>query len=118
MIELKAQVEGIQSRKDNTLKLTFGTQELKEGGKLFPLQNKLVTLGIAENELEPKDIEQLQEAKLSIEDVPNGKSKSQQYRSVLYIYWTQHDTGFDTFQSFYDNHYDKKINNVKSKLEQ
>ncbi len=117
MIELKAYVEGIQSRKDNTLKLTFGTQELKEGGKLFPLQNKLVTLGIAENELEPKDIEQLQDAKLSIEDVPNGKSQSQRLRSVLFIYWEQHDTPFNNFTDFYNDYTNKKINNVKSKLE-
>lgn len=119
MIVLKAQADGIATRKDRTIKVTFSTQELKgkDAAKLLDLQNKMVTLGIAENEITPDEIKLLQEAKLSIEDLPNGKSQSQQYRDVLYVYWTQYDTGFDKFQSFYNDHYTKKINNVKSKLE-
>jgi hypothetical protein len=119
MIELKAQIEGIQSRKDNTIKITLGTQELKptDGGKLLALNNKLCSIGIAPNDLTPKEIETLQESRLSIEDVPNGKSLSQRLRGALYVYWTQNDTGFSEFNDFYSEYMEKKINHVKSKLE-
>ena len=120
MIELKAQIEGIQTRKDNTIKLTIGTQELKpsDGGKLLALNNKLCSIGIAPNDLTPEEIKTLQESKLSIDDVPNGKSLSQQLRGVLYVYYTQHDTGFSEFNDFYADYMNKRITNIKSKLEQ
>jgi hypothetical protein len=119
MIIIKAQADGIATRKDRTIKVTFSTQELKgkDAAKLLDLQNKLVTLGIAENEITPDEIQLLQDAKLSIEDVPNGKSQSQRLRSVLYIYFEQNDTGFDEFNAFYNDYTNKIINNVKSKLE-
>jgi len=119
MIELKSQIEAIQTRKDNTLKVVLGTQELspKECGKLFALMNRLCSIGIAPNDLTSDEIKTLQESKLSIDDVPNGKSWSKKYRDVLFVYWKQHDTGYEKFDDFYANHYLNRINNVKSKLE-
>ena len=119
MIILKSQIEGIQSRKDNTIKVILGTQELKpsDGGKLLALNNKLCSIGIAPNDLTPDEIKTLQESKLSIEDVPNGKSLSQRLRGALYVYFTQNDTGFNEFNDFYSDYMEKKINQVKSKLE-
>jgi len=119
MIELKAQIEGIQSRKDNTIKVILGTQELKpsDGGKLLALSNKLCSIGIAPNDLTPKEIETLQQAKLSIDDVPNGKSQAQRLRGVLYVYFTQNETGFSEFNDFYNDYTEKLINKIKSKLQ-
>ena len=116
LIILKAQIEGIQSRKDNTIKITIGTQELKpsDGGKLLALSNKLCSIGIAPNDLTPEEIKTLQESRLSIDDVPNGKSLSQRLRGALYVYFTQHDTGFSEFNDFYSDYMEKKITNVKS----
>jgi len=120
MIELKSQIEAIQTRKDNTLKVVLGTQELSptECGKLFALMNKLCSIGIAPNDLTPEEIETLQNAKLSIDDVPNGKTPSQRLRAVLFVYWQQHETGFDKFDTFYQDYMEKRITNIKSKLEQ
>lgn len=119
LIILKAQIEGVQSRKDNTIKITIGTQELKpsDGGKLLALSNKLCSIGIAPNDLTPEEIKTLQESRLSIDDVPNGKSLSQRLRGALYVYFTQHDTGFSEFNDFYSDYMEKKITNVKSKLQ-
>jgi hypothetical protein len=119
MILLKAQIEAITTRKDGTLKVAVGTQELKpsDAGKLFGLNNKLCSIGIAPNDLTPKEIETLQDAKLSIDDVPNGKSLSQRLRGSLFVYWQQHDTGFEEFNDFYSDYMEKKINHVKSKLD-
>ena len=118
MIILNAQVETIQSRKDNTLKVVLGTQEITEGGKLFPLQNRLCTVGISPNEdLTNEDIELLESSKLGIDDLPGTKSQSQRLRNVLFVYWQQADGGYSDFNLYYQNRMDKIINNIKAKLE-
>jgi hypothetical protein len=118
LITFNCQVETIQSRKDNTLKIILGTQELTEGGKLFPLQNKLCTIGIIANDsLTQEDIDLLQSSKLGIDDIPNSKSQSQRLRNVLFIYWKQNDGGYSDFNLFYQNRMDKIIDQIKSKLE-
>ena len=118
LITFNVEVETIQSRKDNTLKIVLGTQELSEGGKLFPLQNKLCTIGIVANEaLSQEDIEALQASKIKLDDVPNSKSPSQRMRNVLFILWQQNSGGYDDFNLFYLNRMDKIIDQIKSKLE-
>lgn len=118
LIVLNCQIETIQSRKDNTLKIVLGTQELTEGGKLFPLQNKLCTIGIAPNEaLTEQDIEILQASKIKLDDVPSGKSPSQRMRNVLFVLWQQNNGGYDDFNLFYLNRMDRLIDQVKAKLE-
>jgi len=119
MILLKGEIESVSTRKDRTVKVVIGTQELKptEAGELFGLQNNLATVGIAPNEITPEEIELLQKSRLSLDDVPNGKSHSQRLRGALFVYWKQYDTGFKEFDSFYSDYMEKKINNVKSKLE-
>jgi hypothetical protein len=49
--------------------------------------------------------------------VPNGKSLSQRLRGVLFVYWQQHETGFEEFNDFYSDYMEKRITNIKSKLE-
>jgi len=120
MIVLKAELTTISTLSDGTIKITLGTQEIspKIAGELFGLRKRLLTVGLAENELKQHEITLLQEAKLSIEDVPNGKSQSQRLRGALYVYWEQHDTGYDDFTAFYNNYTNQIINNITSKLEQ
>jgi hypothetical protein len=118
LVTFNCQVETIQSRKDNTLKVVLGTQELTEGGKLFPLQNKLCTIGIVANEaLSQEEIELLQSSKLGMDDIPNAKSPSQRLRNVLFIFWKQNDGGYSDFNLFYQNRIDKIIDSIKAKLE-
>lgn len=118
-IILKGTVEGVATRKDRTIKISFSTQELKgkDAAQLLDLQNQLVSLGISVVDITDEEVELLASNKFGIEDLPNNKSLSKQYRDVLYVYWTQYDTGFDTFKEFYKDHYTKRIDNVKSKLE-
>ena len=118
MIQFNCEVEAIQSRKDNTLKIVLGTQELKEGAKLFSLQNKLCTIGIVPNlELTTDDIALLQSAKLGMDDLPTGKSQSQRLRNVLWIYSQQKGVPKEDFNDFYFRQMDKLIEHYKSKLE-
>ncbi len=116
MITLNATVENLSTRADRTVKIVIGTQENVKAAELFALQGKLAVIGIAENELTPDEITLLQESRLSINDVPNGKSRSQRLRNALYRYWEQHNTGFKTADDHYNDYMDKRTNHIISKL--
>jgi hypothetical protein len=120
MIILNAQIESVATRKDRTIKLCLGTQELEpeNAGKLFGLQSSLVSIGIATNELTASEIELLKESKIEIDDIPDSKSPSQRLRGVLYRLWEQSDGGYSDFNLFYLNRMDRIIEHYKAKLDQ
>lgn len=114
-ILLKATVENIASRKDNTLRITVGTQQLKEGAELFALQNELVSIGISRLNITQEDVELIAENKFGVEDVPNKKSQSQRLRGVLFLLSQQQgDVDSDLF---YKRTMERIIEFYKAKLE-
>jgi len=119
MILLNAQVESVATRKDRTIKLTLGTQELSpsDAGELFGLQNSLISVGIKDVSLTQSDIEILKESKIEIDDIPDGKSPSQRLRNVLYRNWEQSDGGYSDFNLYYLNRIERIIEHYKSKLD-
>lgn len=119
MILLKGQLTSISTLADGTIKLVIGTQEVSPemAGELFGIRKRLIHVGIAENDLKQHEIELLQNAKLSVDDIPNSKTPSQRLRSTLFVYWKQHDTGFNDFDSFYKDYIEKRIETIKSKLD-
>tara|TARA_R110000772_G_scaffold212359_1_gene322890 strand:- start:313 stop:675 length:363 start_codon:yes stop_codon:yes gene_type:complete len=115
-ILLKATVENLSSRKDNTLKITIGTQQLKEGAELFALQNELVSIGISRLNITQEDVELIAENKFGVDDVPNKKSQSQRLRGVLFLLGSQR--GETDSDSFYKRTMENIIEFYKAKLEQ
>lgn len=114
-ILLKATVENISSRKDSTLKIVVGTQQLKEGAELFALQNELVSIGISRLNITQEDVELIAENKFGVEDVPNKKSQSQRLRGVLFLLSQQQgDVDSDVF---YKRTMERIIEFYKAKLE-
>jgi hypothetical protein len=116
MILLPATIEGISTRKDRTVRVTIGTQELApdKAGQLMALQNALCYVAI-----KPENFTHDEEAnldKLKADDV-NGKTPSQRLRSVLFRLWEQDGKGFKTFSSYYDHHMELLINQIKGKLQ-
>ena len=114
-IILKAEVEAIASRRDKTLKLTFGTQELKEGAELFALQNKMVNLAINVLDISDSDIELLASNKFGVEDLPNKKSQSKRLRDVIYVLGQQ--LGESDSEAFYQRKMEQIIEFYRNKLE-
>lgn len=115
MIVIPATLENITTRKDRTLKLTFGTQELppKKAGEIMAIANSLCYLAIKE-EIFTKE----QENNLSkLKAEPVGKSKSQQFRAVLFRLWEQESEGFETADKHYDSKMQTLIDHFKNKLE-
>lgn len=114
---LAAQVENVSTRRDGTLKLVFGCQELSQSraGELLSMQNKVCAVYISQKESVPQSVIDMVD-QTSV-DMP-GKTKSQRQRSVLYRIWELQKEGHKTFESFYAFKMEEHITNLKSVLEQ
>lgn len=113
---LAAQVENVSTRRDGTLKLVFGCQELSQSraGELLSMQNKVCAVYISQKESIPQSVIDMVD-QTSV-DMP-GKTKSQRQRSVLYRIWELQKEGHKTFESFYSFKMEEHINSLKSVLE-
>lgn len=107
-------VEAIRTRKDKTVALTIGTQELtpEKAGELFGINGKLVTCylsakGITQDEEEIID---------SIEPNLPGKTPSQRLRNVLYRMWEANSEGYSDKNLHYIHWMEKIIDGLKLKL--
>lgn len=112
-----ATVEGIRSRKDKTVALTLGTQELtpEKAGQLFNTNSHLVTCYLSIKETVTEDEQELID---SIEVEAPGKTPSQRLRNVLFLLWKSAPEGYKDFNLFYLHNMEKLLNHFKSKLPQ
>jgi hypothetical protein len=113
-ILIACQIESIASRKDKTVKLVIGTQELSpsKAGELFNLNNKIATVYISEKTIDQREMDQVDKIDPEFE----GKTQSQRIRAVLFILWTQDAEGFQLFDSYYRSKTDKYIEHLKNKI--
>lgn len=111
---IAAMVESITTRKDRSVKLIFGTQELNpnEAGQLFQYMNQLVSVYLCPAAIDNREIEQIDK----LEPELNNKSQSQRIRAVLYLCHQQNSEGFKTFDEYYKAKTEKYIEHLKSKL--
>ena len=112
-ILLAAQIEGVSSRRDNTIKVTLGTQELSpvKAGELLALNNRIVSVYISESEINPNEVGNVDR----INPEFTGKTQSQRLKNVLYILYSQQPEGFTDFDSFYKHRTEQIINQIKTK---
>lgn len=112
---LAAMVESINTRKDKSVKLILGTQELAplEAGQLFQYMNQLVSIYICPSSIDNRELEQIDK----VEPELNNKSQSQRIRAVLYLCHQQNSEGFKTFDEYYKAKTEKYIEHLKSKLQ-
>lgn len=114
-ILLPAYVEGIRSRKDKTMAITIGTNELtpQKAGELFSLNGKLVTVYLSDTGVSKEE----QSVIDSMEPDMPGKSPSQRLRSVLYLLFEQDNEGFKDKNMHYQHYLEKIIEHYKTKLD-
>lgn len=114
---LAAQVEGVMTRRDGTLKITLGCQEMSQSksGELLTMQNKVCAVYISQKEVVSQAVlDMVDQADI---DLP-GKTKSQRQRAVLFRIWELEKSGHKTFESFYSAKMEEHINNLKEHLNQ
>lgn len=114
---LAAIVENVSTRRDGTLKITFGCQEMSssKSGELVSMQNKVVAIYISPKETIPQAV--LDTVDNVDIDMP-GKTKSQRQRAVLYRIWELEKEGHKTFESYYSYAMEKHISDLKQHLDQ
>jgi len=112
---MAAMVESITTRKDRSLKVVIGTQEVSpnEAGQLFQLMHQLVTVYLSPATIDNREIEQIDK----IDPELNNKSQAQRIRNVLYLLFTQENEGFKTFDTYYKAKTELYIEHLKSKLQ-
>lgn len=111
---IPCQIENVSTRKDNTIKIVIGTQEMSEGsaGKLFSMLNKFGYAHLSPTEISQKELNEVDQLDPEME----GKTQGQRIRNVLYILFTQDNEGFTDFDSFYKNKTEKYISHLKTKI--
>jgi hypothetical protein len=116
MIVLPIIIEGIQTRKDKTIGVRIGTQELTpdQASELIRLNQQYCFCALKSNDFLTKEKEILENADASLED--KGKSQSQRLRAVLYVLWQQEPEGFKDFETFYHHRMETIINKIKNRL--
>lgn len=117
MIIIPAQLESIASRKDKTIKLVFGTNELTPSvsAELFQMSNSFGYLSFKEENFQREELNILESLKSDIE--LSGKTPAQRLRGVMYKLYEQNNGGFNTFAKFYENQMEIIIAHFKTKID-
>lgn len=107
-------VENISTRKDNSVKITLGTQELSpaKAGELFNLMNKLAMTYICPKDISQREIDQVEK----LDPEFDGKTQSQRIRNVLYKLFEQDPEGYQHFDNYYKAKTEKYIEHLKARI--
>ena len=116
-IAIQATIEGVQTRKDRTLKITIGSQELqpKQMAELLSFNQNLAYIYVS-----PKSISSDEKGAIDgvqVDKPKQGKSQSQRLRSTLYKVWETTATGVDNFDAYYEQQMERIIEHLKNKIE-
>lgn len=116
MILLPAQIEGISSRKDKTVTIKLGTQELSplDAANIFHLNQKFCYVAIKEEQFSQTEIEDVEGLKTDLENI---KTPSQRLRAILYRNYDQNNEGYKEFSTYYQAKMDIICGHFKSKLD-
>ena len=114
-IQFQAQVDSVTKKKDNTLSVKLGTQELlpDDTAHIFGMDS-IVWVALSNVEIKAKDL-----------DIPDfvaehegQKSYSQRTREVLYRVWEKKDNGVKkSSDQFYRDYMEKLITSLKEKID-
>ena len=116
MIILPAQLDGLRTLKDKSIKLTFETQELSPSqmGDIHSLTGSFCYVAIKQETFQSHETKMMEEMQSDYE--VKGISTSKRLKNVLYRLWEQDPEGFTTSVQHYEHHMEKIIKHFKSKL--
>ena len=116
MILIPAQLESVGTRKDKTLKLTFGTNELspQQAAELFGTANQLGYLAFKDESFRREELDAVESLKSELEDTL--KKPSQRLRNTMFRVYEVDSEGFTTFAKYYDSKMEQLITHFKNKL--
>jgi hypothetical protein len=108
-------IESISTRKDRTVKIVLGTQELNpaKAGELISLSNQLASVYISPTKISNDELDLVDK----IDPELGGKTQGQRIRNTLYVLYEKNNEGFKDFNSFYKNKTEKIIEHLKTKID-
>lgn len=115
MIMISGQIETLTTRKDKTIKITIGTQEMNpnEFADIFRLNQQFCYIGIKPEPFTKDESATIDSLKTEFDEV---KSPSQRLRSILYKNYEQENLGYKDFNSYYVGQMEILCNHFKSKI--
>ena len=115
-IVIQSTIESVQTRKDKTLKITIGSQELnaEQMAELMSFNQSLAFTYIS-----PKSITEAEKEAIDaveVETPKQSKSQSTRLRNTLYKVWETTPTGIDEFNDYYKQETERIIEHYKEKI--
>lgn len=116
MIKLSGIIEGISTRKDKTIRLTIGSQELSpsEAAEVFQLNQQFCYFGIKAEPFVKVEQDLIDNLKTDFENI---KTPSQRLRSILYVNFQKDPEGYKDFSTYYQKKMDEVCTHYKNKLD-
>lgn len=117
MLIIPSTIEAISTRRDNTIKIVVGTQELspEKEAELFRHKNKLGFIAFKEASFQPDEVKLLTNIGDSVENI--GKTPSERIRNVLFILFNKNKEGYSNFDSFYKAKTEMYIEHLKKQID-
>lgn len=116
MFIFPAILESVKSRKDKSLSVTLGTQEMApdNAAKLMSLNQQYLYVMFKPDVITTQEKDVMESIEASEDD--SKKSQSQRMRAVLYLLFKKNSEGFDDFSKYYEFKMNKMIDLIKTKL--
>lgn len=116
-IIIPASIEAVATRRDRTLKITIGTNELPPdvAASILALQNDFAFFAIKKEDFGKAELETMEAHKAEIDD--SKKTASQRLRGVLFRVW-ERTANAETFETYYIREMERIISHFKTKIEQ
>ena len=111
-VQFSAQIDSVLAKKDKTLSLKIGTQELSsdESSYLLSLMGSQVWLALGETEIETLEIPDV------VPEMKGEKTPSQRLKAIIYKIWELKTDQKETFPRYYENYMFKLCEMLKEKL--
>ena len=112
-------IESVSTRRDKTLKVVIGTQELSPAKAAELLNQWASGIGVMAFKGESfsfNDEEMLKSIKIDAEEM-GSKTPSQRLRSCLYVLFERNAEGHQDFNSYYASMMEKFIDMVKKRID-
>ena len=116
MILIAGIIEGLSTRKDKTIKINLGTQELtpNEVADLFKFNQSFCYVALKQEPFSQMETDMIESLKTEYEDI---KTPSQRLRAIMFRNFEQQPNGFKDFNSYYVYTMDRLCDHYKSKLQ-
>jgi hypothetical protein len=112
-IQFSCQIDSVLAKKDKTLSVKIGTQELSadDASYLLSMMGSQVWIALAETEVLTLEVPEV------LPEIRGEKSPSQRLKGIIYKIWELKTDKKKSFPSYYEDYMFKLCENLKSKLD-